>query len=209
MSNSRLWQRLCALPGETLSSPRPGKAIGSFESRTKDFFPSGPREGEKRGVFLCMERVPGSTGGILSWLFGRQDVNLRRPRDYFGKASCRFLICSTWMCFTSFSSSFVPFLPGCSQTSWWPCPQPWGTMSLCPRWQQSSWHRRVKLDAAFLFPTSLWSFSAGKPWLLQFPTLQLIHPFPEIPKCFVGSQNTCSELGSWRKVGRDVLPGVE
>lgn len=51
-----------------------------------------------------MERVAGSTGGILSWLFGRQDVSLRRPRVYFGKASFKFPICSTWMCFTSSSS---------------------------------------------------------------------------------------------------------
>lgn len=86
MSNSRSWQRLCVLCAEILSSLRPGKAIGSFESRTKDFLPSGPREGEKRGAFLCLERVARSTGGILSWLFGRQDVSLGRPRVYFGKA---------------------------------------------------------------------------------------------------------------------------
>lgn len=74
MSNSRSWQRLCVLPGEMRASPRPGKAIGSFESRTKDFLPSGPREGEKRGVFVCMERVacsweescPGCLGGRMS-----------------------------------------------------------------------------------------------------------------------------------------------
>lgn len=131
-------------------------------------------------------------GGILPWLFGRQDVSLGGPSIYFGEASSKFLICSTWMCFTSFSSSFVPFLPGCCQPSWWPCPQPQGTVSLRPCRQQSSWHRRVKLEAAFLFLTSLWSFPAGKPWLLQFPTLQLIHSFPGFPKCFVGSQNTCS-----------------
>lgn len=65
MSNSRSWQRLCVLLGETLSSPRPGKAIGSFESRTKDFPPSGPREEEKRGVF-----VHGKGG----WFHGRNPV---------------------------------------------------------------------------------------------------------------------------------------
>lgn len=149
-----------------------------------------------------MERVAGSTGGILSWLLGRQDVSLRRPRVYFGKASFKFLICR----FTSFSSA-VPFLPGCSQPSWWPCPQPWGTVSLCPCEQQSFWHRRVKLEAAFLSPTSLWSFPAGKPWLLQFPTLQLIHSFPEV-LCGKPKHLLC-ELRSWRKVGRDVLPGLE
>lgn len=43
-------EAVCSVWGD-LSSPRPGKAIGSFDSRTKDFLPSGPREGEKGGEF--------------------------------------------------------------------------------------------------------------------------------------------------------------
>lgn len=151
-----------------------------------------------------MERVAGSTGGILSWLFGRQGRRPQKAKSLFWKSKCHVSHLQHRMYFTFSSSSslllFLPFLPGCSQSSWWPCPQPswwpcphpWGTMSLCPCWQQSSWHRRVKLEAVFLFPASLWSFPTGKPWPLQFPTLQLIHSFAEFPKCYVGSQNTCS-----------------
>lgn len=65
----------------------------------------------------------------------------------------------------------------------------------CPSvtcWWQSSWQRRVKLEAGFLFPNLLRCCPAGKPWHLQFPTLQLARSFCEFPKCFARSQNTCS-----------------
>lgn len=174
--------RLSHLPG--LEKPL---AVLNLELKTSS--PLAPERKKKEECFCAWK----------GWLVPREescpDISLGRPRVYLRKASVTFLICSTLICLTSSSSSSLLLfcaLPRWSQPSWWPCLQPWGTVSLCPCWQQSSWHRRVKLEAAFLFPTSLWSFLAGKPWLLQFPTLQLTHPFPEFPKCSVGSQNTCS-----------------
>lgn len=192
MTNSRSWQRLCVLPGEMRASPRPGKAIGSFESRTKDFLPSGPREGEKRGVFVCMERVacsweescPGCLGGRMSASEGQAFILEKRALSSSSAAhGCASPPSPPLSCL---SCQVLPALLVALS------PTPGHSVSLRPCRQQSSWHRRVKLEAAFLFLTSLWSFPAGKPWLLQFPTLQLIHSFPGFPKCFVGSQNTCS-----------------
>lgn len=82
-----------------------------------------------------------------------------------------------------------PFLPGCSQPSWWPCPQPWGTVSLCPCWQQSSWHRRVKLEVLSSSQPHCGAFLLENFGFSSFPHFSSSTPSL---KCFVGSQNTCS-----------------
>lgn len=108
-------------------------------------------------------------------------------------------------------SSFVPFqplflggrgsvLPALLVALSCPCPRAQCHPVTC--WQQSSWQRRVELEAGSLFPNSLWCCPAGKPWLLRFPTLQLARSFHEFPKCFVRSQNTCFvNSDPWGKLG--------
>lgn len=100
---------------------RPGKAIGSFESRTKDFLPSGPREGEKRGVFLCMERVescPGSLGGRMSASEGQEFI-LEKQASSFPSAAHG---CASPP--PPSSSSFVPLLQAAPSPAGGPVPSP-------------------------------------------------------------------------------------
>lgn len=186
MSNSWSWQRLCVLC--VLSSPGLEKPLAVLNLELKTSSPLAPQREKKEECFCAWK---GWNPVLALWEAGCQP---QKAKSLFWKSKLQVShlqhmdvlhlllhppppLC---LCSRLLPALLVALSPALDTVSPWPC------------WQQSCWHRRVKLEAAFLFPTSLWSFPAGKPWLLQFPTLQLIHSFPEFPKGFVGSQNTCS-----------------
>lgn len=149
-------------------------------------------------------------GGILPWLFGRQDVSLGGPSIYFGKVSSKFLICSTWMCFTSFSSSFVPFLPGAASPPGGPVPNPRAQCVTASLPAAKLLAQEGEAGGCFPLPDLVVELPCWKT-LASSVSHTSAHPLlPWVSKVLCGKpEHLFCELGSWRKVGRDVLPALQ
>lgn len=209
MSNSRSWQRLCVLPGEMRASPRPGKAIGSFESRTKDFLSSGPREGEKRGVFVCMERVacsweescPGCLGGRMSASEGQAFVLEKRALSSSSAAhGCASppsppLSCLSCQVLPALLVALSP-TPGHSVTASLPAAKLLA--------------QEGEAGGCFPLPDLIVELPCWKT-LASSVSHTSAHPLlPWVSKVLCGKpEHLLCELGSWRRVGRDVLPALQ